>query len=113
MGDNLKPKYPSPCLTCTRVKDPRACENKECSAWHQWFMDRWALIHAYGRSQMERAELRPAGVIVGGKPYAHPDRIREYLSKDPCAGCICTNEMCSTPCKAKRIWLREKGDEFL
>ena len=30
-----------PCKTCTRVKDPKKCENKTCKDWQKWFMDRW------------------------------------------------------------------------
>ena len=38
---------PSPCLTCTRVADPKDCENKQCKPWSQWFLSRWDLIHGY------------------------------------------------------------------
>lgn len=31
----------SPCLTCTRVKDPRDCENKTCERWRRWFISWW------------------------------------------------------------------------
>lgn len=113
MGDILKPKYPSPCLTCTRVPNPRACENKECRRWRQWFLDRWALIHAYPRHYMDQIEHRPSGVVIGGSTYAHPDRVRQYLSKDPCDGCPCTKDMCATPCRTKRLWTKEKEDTFL
>ena len=113
MGDILKPRYSSPCLTCTRVPDPRACDNKECRPWRQWFIDRWALIHAYGRYHMEQTELRPTGVVIGGKVYTQPDRVRNYLSKDPCEGCICSKDLCSVPCRNKRIWLRNREDVFL
>ena len=113
MGDVLKPKYPSPCLTCTRVSDPRACENKECRQWRQWFVERWALIHAYGRYHMEQTELRPTGVVIGGKVYTQPDRVRNYLSKDPCEGCICSKDLCETPCRSKQIWFREREAAFL
>lgn len=36
----------SPCLTCTRVKDPRNCENKTCKLWQEWFMQRWQAMQA-------------------------------------------------------------------
>jgi hypothetical protein len=36
----------SPCLTCTRVKNPRDCENKSCKAWSMWFLYEWAKIQS-------------------------------------------------------------------
>ena len=35
----------SPCLTCTRVKDPANCENKNCQAWKAWFLKKWNELH--------------------------------------------------------------------
>ena len=37
----------SPCLTCTRVKNPGDCENKCCRVWGNWFLRRWRMIHGY------------------------------------------------------------------
>ena len=37
-------KNKSPCLTCTRVKDPKNCQNKSCSIWQEWFLKRWAAM---------------------------------------------------------------------
>lgn len=34
-------RKPSPCLTCTIVKDPVNCENKSCQMWREWFIQRW------------------------------------------------------------------------
>ena len=31
----------SPCLTCTKVQDPKNCENKSCKEWREWFIKRW------------------------------------------------------------------------
>ena len=39
----------SPCVGCTRVANPQACENKQCKLWKSWFLRRWAGIYAYGR----------------------------------------------------------------
>ena len=41
----------SPCLACTRVRDPKNCENKLCREWQAWFIDRWeamrtSIMHA-------------------------------------------------------------------
>ncbi len=38
----------SPCENCTRVQNPKGCENKNCKDWKAWFLRRWAQIHAYG-----------------------------------------------------------------
>lgn len=94
MGDN--PKYPSPCLTCARVPDPGACENKRCRVWRQWWIDRWALIQAYGQKRLGQEEPRS---VEGNAEET-----------DPCAGCICAEDLCATPCRKKRTWLQEKGD---
>lgn len=42
-------KSSSPCLTCTRVKDPDSCENKNCKLWKAWFLRRWAGIYRFGQ----------------------------------------------------------------
>lgn len=39
----------SPCVNCTRVVNPRDCENKNCKLWKAWFLRRWAAIYSYGR----------------------------------------------------------------
>lgn len=31
----------SPCLSCTKVKDPSQCEIKLCSKWRMWFLCEW------------------------------------------------------------------------
>lgn len=33
-----------PCLTCTRVKDPVKCDNKECRVWREWWLQKWKEI---------------------------------------------------------------------
>ncbi len=106
---NGSSKTQSPCITCTRVPDPRNCENKQCKRWQKWFLDRWALIHAYPRAAMDKEDLRAAGVSVGGKTYSHPDEVREYLAADPCTGCLCPRDLCGTPCRVKRAWEERKG----
>ena len=34
-----------PCLTCTRVKNPKNCENKNCQEWREWFIKKWSELH--------------------------------------------------------------------
>ena len=57
-------RNPSPCLTCTRVPNPRNCENKQCKLWQRWFLARWNLIHTWPRAVMDREDFRPGGVAV-------------------------------------------------
>lgn len=101
---------PSPCLACTRVPDPRNCENKQCKRWQKWFLGRWALIHAYPRAAMDKEDLRAAGVSVGGKTYSHPDEVRAYLAGDPCKKCLCPKDLCAAPCRVKRAWQKAKEE---
>ena len=93
----------SPCLYCTRVMDPEDCENKSCKLWQKWFLRRWAVIRAYPRRMMD-GPGQPVGVELGGKVYAHPVQVRDYLGKDPCEGCLCDGELCKTPCRARQRW---------
>ena len=97
-------RYPSPCLSCTRVPHPEDCENKNCNPWQQWFLDQWELIHRFPRAHMEKAELKPAGVRVGGRYYAPPYQVEEYLRKDPCEACVCAGSVCTSPCRIRRSW---------
>lgn len=41
----MSDKIQYPCTTCVRVKDPKACENKNCKAWIEWFLRRWEELH--------------------------------------------------------------------
>ncbi|MBQ6852294.1 MAG: hypothetical protein IJO04_04615 [Oscillospiraceae bacterium] len=109
---NMKLK-PSPCLTCTKVSDPRACDNKNCKSWQAWFLERWALIHRFPRQQMEQAELKPVGVNVGGRHYAAPHQVQAYLRTDPCEKCVCPKDLCSSPCRMRRAWEETKQEVFL
>ena len=104
---------PSPCLRCTRVTDPRECENKNCKLWQQWFLQRWALIHAYPRAKMDQQALKSEGVSIGGTVYALPHRVRAYRAADPCEKCLCPKDLCKTPCRQKQVWLQAKEDSFL
>lgn len=44
----------SPCLTCTRVKDPKNCEKKTCHEWSTWFIRKWEEV----RSRMLGKEFK-------------------------------------------------------
>lgn len=105
-------KAPSPCLTCTRVRDPQNCDNKLCQPWRQWFRRRWDMIHRYPREQIERSR-QPVGVPLGGRRYALPHEVEAYLKEDPCKECKCPKALCSTPCQYKKMWTQAKGKETL
>lgn len=102
----------SPCLTCTRVRDPRECENKNCRVWRQWFLERWEQIHSYPRRQ-QQVQPQPVGVNVGGQTYAAPNQIENYLQKDPCEGCLCPRDLCAEPCRVKRAWNEARNEVLL
>lgn len=34
-----------PCLTCTKVRDPKNCENKSCQVWREWFLKKWSELY--------------------------------------------------------------------
>ena len=99
----------SPCLCCTRVSDPENCENKGCVPWRKWFLARWEILHAYPRWVKEQ-KGEPAGVCIGGQHYAPPGLLEGYLQKDPCDGCVCTWEQCTTPCRARQRWVMVKRE---
>lgn len=103
---------PSPCLSCTRVKDPRDCENKNCQIWRRWFIARWEALRTAARQQMEVTPQK-AGVSLNGQTYAAPHQVRAYLQKDPCDGCVCPQNLCSEPCKLKANWLAAREDVML
>ena len=100
----------SPCLTCTRVRNPSNCENKLCKDWQAWFIDRWDAMRAYVRAQMEQSDTVDLGVPLGGESYASPHRIQEYLERDPCDRCHCPKEVCLTPCSAKIAWSNKNSE---
>lgn len=103
----------SPCMHCTRVKDPRECENKDCKVWRDWFIGRWDDLRRQPRLSMERLRTQPVGVNIGGTYYAAPHRVKRYLEEDPCEGCLCPRDLCALPCKLKRQWLQTRQDAFI
>lgn len=98
----------SPCMRCIRVADPEMCEDKSCRLWRQWFLQRWEELRAAPRMEMERRPVQPEGVQIGPQIYALPHRVRAYLEKDPCSGCLCPRDLCVIPCRVKRSWLQAK-----
>ena len=95
----------SPCLTCSRVRDPINCENKLCKDWQAWFIARWEEMRANVFAQVRQQKAEEHGAIsVGGYQYSHPDHVRSYLLADPCRDCICPKDLCDTPCAVRKAW---------
>lgn len=103
----------SPCLSCTRVAQPRECENKNCKAWRSWFVGRWDALRIQPRLSMEKVKTEPEGVCIGGETYALPHRVKGYLESDPCEKCLCPRDLCTVPCKIKRNWKHAREDVLL
>lgn len=51
-------KQQSPCRTCTRVKDPYNCGNRNCADWKQWYLARQRLINGYAKKNLPDYEQR-------------------------------------------------------
>ena len=103
----------SPCMRCTRVAQPRQCENKDCKAWQSWFIGKWNAMRLQPRLDIEHQPRQPEGVCIGGVVYALPHRVEDYLGKDPCQGCLCPRDLCVLPCRVKRDWLKAKEDVMM
>ena len=94
----------SPCLTCTSVRDPANCENKNCARWRTWFIGKWEALRQDHRLRMERTAPALDSVSIGGMPYVLPHRAQDYLQKNPCSDCPCPKNLCTTPCPSRRAW---------
>ena len=103
----------NPCLSCTRVKNPRNCEDKNCQAWRQWFIQTWDQRRLQHRLCREHLETEMEGVSIGGVRYALPHRVHSYLGTDPCEKCLCPKDLCRLPCKVKRNWKQTREDVML
>ena len=99
----------SPCLTCTRVKNPKNCESKVCKDWQTWFIARWDAMRSRIRDEITMATTEEHGVPLGGNRYASPHQVRDFLQKDPCKTCHCPKELCETPCRLRLVWLERTG----
>lgn len=103
-------KTESPCLSCTRVRNPGNCENKQCKVWQKWFCEQWELTRRTARARMEAADPAPLGVSIGGRRYAQPHQVQDYLERDPCTVCLCPRELCTSPCRLRRQWEEVKAE---
>ena len=48
----------SPCKTCTRVKDPMNCSNRNCADWKKWYLNRQKQINGYAKKNLPDYEER-------------------------------------------------------
>ena len=99
-----------PCHSCTRVKNPRNCEEKGCKVWKDWFIETWDRQRMQFRLAREHMAVEMEGENIGGVRYALPHRVHNYLETDPCSRCLSPRDLCKVPCKVKRNWTynREK-----
>ena len=103
----------SPCKNCSRVRNPDACENKNCRVWRQWFQQRWDETRKHPALQRQLKKTGLESVNIGGRRYAHPDRVREYLATNPCDSCPFPRELCNSPCPAMRAWMETRKEVLL
>lgn len=101
-----------PCNRCVKVPDPHQCENKDCRQWRQWFIDKWDTLRVKPRLEIETRPRESEGVCIGGRYYALPHRVDNYLRNDPCEKCLCPRDLCVLPCRIKRDWLAARQDVF-
>jgi hypothetical protein len=87
------PNYPCPCDTCEECINPAGCEK-----WKIRYLTVWKQIMAYPKRQAKKNQKSRNTF-----KYEHPDRIRYYLSKSPCEGCI-QEKLCDTPCGPYLDW---------
>lgn len=99
-------KCEKPCLTCTRVRDPKNCEAKTCRDWQAWFIDRWESMRENVRKQMHQSQVQEVGIPLGGHRYVSPHQADAYLKNDPCL--TCPMGRCDSPCPVKKAWVEKK-----
>ena len=98
----------SPCLTCTRVRNPGNCENKTCKEWRAWFIDRWETMRKNVRKSVDHTPIKEYGLPLGGHRYAPPHQLQTFMQTDPCETCYCPTDVCTTPCQLKLVWQQRK-----
>lgn len=111
--DQNRSTLPPPCQVCYQVKNPAACENKDCKRWRSWFVTQWdssrqRLLHA--------ADVQPRrvqGIPLGGRYYYHPEHLMEYLDKDPCKICYLAGCGCQVPCQLRKNWVNAREEAGL
>ena len=104
MQGQSRSELPMPCRLCHQVKNPAACENKDCKRWRAWFIAQWE----DSRQRLLKATTAQPrcvqGIPLGGRYYYHPEHLMEYLDKDPCKACYLAGCQCQEPCQFRRNW---------
>lgn len=100
----LRSELPPPCRVCCLVKNPAACENKECRPWRMWFINTWNRRRSEVLREIGGEAQVLQGVSVGGRRYYNPDDLRQYLENNPCAPCPMGRGNCKSPCRVKQNW---------
>ena len=97
--------YPYPCESCTKSR----CPYRTCEDYRKYINTKWMQYRFY-----PVRTARKKGVSMNTFTYEHPDRIRAYLMKHPCEGCMRGND-CIEPCKrylnwydARMVWFRRR-----
>lgn len=94
-----------PCNRCTKVPNPWDCNDKNCIRWRNWFVEKWDAMRVIPRLNMEKRPRQAEGLVIGGRYYALPHRVENYLNTDPCKSCLCPRDLCVIPCRLRRDWL--------
>lgn len=88
--------YPNPCDSCGK---DHCTIYRDCSRYLKRLNTIWKQFNAYpARVYRAQKTMRNEKLI-----YEHPDIIRQYLEKGPCAACKRAEE-CETPCPAYWNW---------
>ena len=58
MMENQNKQQQSPCKTCTKVKDPYSCGNRNCPDWKKWYFARQKQINRYAKKHLPDYEER-------------------------------------------------------
>ena len=89
-------EYPNPCDTCKHCTAPNGCIK-----WRIRYLRKQKMINAFAK------RLWASGGKSPDKQqkfcYEHPDIVRRYIQRGPCAGCR-FEKTCDIPCGAYWNW---------
>lgn len=113
MQSQKRRELPPPCRICYQVKDPAACENKDCRRWRAWFVAQWDKSRQRLLRTVEVQSQPVRGVPLGGRYYYHPEHLMDYLYKDPCKVCYLAGCRCQEPCQLRNNWKNAREEAGL
>lgn len=97
-------KNEKPCTKCGQS----VCDYRRCEVYHRWLNEAWKQFQRF----LPHRYWEAAG--KNRFAYIHPNLIRRYLDRGPCAICPCAHD-CDVPCvdywcwwDARMAWLRWK-----